>query len=69
MSTDTPLDTAREVLAQFGAPRVISQNKHIKIRFEYRGAKLQWSMAKTPSDYRANLNLRSQLRRALRMKT
>lgn len=70
MSTDTPLDTAREVLAQFGVtPRVVSQNKHIKIRFEYRGAKLQASIAKTPSDHRANLNLRSQLRRALRMKT
>jgi hypothetical protein len=64
--SDAPLDTAREFLAQFGVtPRVVSQNKHIKIRFEYQGAKLQTSVSKTPSDHRSNLNLRSQLRRLM----
>jgi hypothetical protein len=65
--TDTPLNTAREYLAQFGVtPRVVSEKNHVKVRFEYMGAKLQFTVSKTPSDRRVHLKVRSQLRRMMR---
>lgn len=64
--TQTPLNTAQEFLAQYGiTPRVVSKRNHIKVRFEYRGAKLQFTVSKTPSDRRVHMNVRSQLRHLL----
>jgi hypothetical protein len=61
------LEVARDTLAEFGiVPRVISQNPHIKIRWEISDRKFQYSMAATSSDVRSIRNIRAALRRLIR---
>jgi hypothetical protein len=65
--SDSHYDIACEELARYGIkPRIHSQNKHLKLRFEYGGRKLQVSMAVSPSDQRAHHRVRSTIRRLLR---
>ena len=65
--SDSHFDIACEELARYGVkPRIHSQKNHLKIRFEHQGRKLQMSMAVSPSDWRAQHKLRSQIRRPLR---
>jgi hypothetical protein len=65
--TDTPLNAAREFLRQYGIrPQIVSQNRHIKLRFEYMGQTRQLIVSSTPSDRCAHLQVRRELRRMLR---
>lgn len=44
----------------------VNGNGHYKVRFSARGLQYSTVFARTPSDWRADLNKRAELRRALR---
>ena len=61
------LRVALETLAEYGVtPRIVSEHRHVKIRWEIGARKFQYSFSKTPSDVRADRSLRCGIRRLIR---
>lgn len=67
MKNNDVLRTVLDELGTAGATIVsLDQPRHIKIQYEHNGAVGTTTVATTPSDWRAPLNARAQIRKALR---
>jgi hypothetical protein len=61
------LDAVISVLAEFGLPYTVSRGtKHMRVHYEVAGRRMVATIAGSPSDHRAALNIRSQTRRCIR---
>lgn len=61
------VDALVETLAEHGlAPSEIITGKHVKIRFEIKGHKHQYVTGVSPSDWRAPMKVRADIRRLIR---